>query len=106
MGHKPDIGLRPLYSRTVVEPLDESETESGLIIVDDREKRKVIRGLVLAVGEGYHEEDGKIRKLAVSVGDIVLFQKFCGDKVRVNGQEFMFLDEQHILGKWEEQSKP
>lgn len=90
--------LRPLHDRIIVKRLDnETKTASGLII-PDAAAEKPDQGQVLAVGNGKVLEDGKVRALEVKVGDRVLFGKYSGQSVKVDGEELLVMREEDIMG--------
>lgn len=90
--------LRPLHDRVIVERLEEDEKTKGGIIIPDSAKEKPSEGKVIAVGEGKVNEDGSVRKLDVKAGDRVIFGKYSGDEVTVEGKELIILSEDNILG--------
>jgi chaperonin GroES len=90
--------IRPLYDRVVVTRIAEEEKTKGGIIIPDTAKEKPVEGKVLAVGTGRVLEDGSVRKLDISVGDRVLFGKYSGTEVNINGEEHLILREDDILG--------
>jgi chaperonin GroES len=90
--------IRPLYDRIVVSRIAEEEKTKGGIIIPDTAKEKPVEGKVLAVGTGKVLEDGSVRKLDISVGDRVLFGKYSGNDVNINGEEHLILREDDILG--------
>lgn len=90
--------LRPLQDRLVVKRLAEEEKTKGGIIIPDSAKEKPVEGEVVAVGNGKVLEDGKLRPLDVKAGDRVLFGKYSGTEVKVNGEEHLILREDEILG--------
>jgi chaperonin GroES len=90
--------IRPLYDRIVVSRIAEEEKTKGGIIIPDTAKEKPVEGKVLAVGTGKVLEDGTVRKLDISVGDRVLFGKYSGNDVNINGEEHLILREDDILG--------
>jgi len=90
--------IRPLYDRIVVSRIAEEEKTKGGIIIPDTAKEKPVEGKVLAVGTGKVLEDGSVRKLDISVGDRVLFGKYSGNDVHINGEEHLILREDDILG--------
>src|SRR4051812_36858999 len=93
--------VRPLHDRVLVKKIPERETTRGGIIIPDTAKEKPIRGEVLSVGQGRTTEDGKVRPLDVKKGDIILFGKFCGTEVKINGDDFLMMREEDILGVFE-----
>ena len=91
------MNLRPLHDRVIVKRLDqETKTASGLII-PDAAAEKPDQGQILAVGNGKVLEDGKVRPLEVKVGDRVLFGKYSGQTVKVNGEELLVMREEDIM---------
>jgi len=90
--------LRPLYDRILVKRIEEEETVQGGIIIPDTAKEKPQQGEVVAVGKGKRLEDGKIIPLEVKVGDRVLFGKYAGNEVKIDGQEYLILREDEVLG--------
>jgi len=91
------MNLRPLHDRVIVKRLDqETKTASGLII-PDAAAEKPDQGEVLAVGNGKVSEDGKVRALEVKVGDRVLFGKYAGQAVKMDGQELLVMREEDIM---------
>jgi chaperonin GroES len=90
--------IRPLHDRLIVKRVKEEEKTKGGIIIPDTAKEKPIEGEVLAVGNGKVLEDGSIRKLDVKVGDRVLFGKYSGTEVKVDGEDRLILREDDVLG--------
>ena len=90
--------IRPLHDRVIVERVKEEEKTKGGIIIPDTAKEKPIEGKVLAVGNGKIMEDGKVRKLDVKVGDKILFGKYSGTEVKIDGEDRLILREEDILG--------
>lgn len=95
------MGLRPLDDRVVLKVLDAEEVSAGGIVLPDTAKEKPQRGKVTAVGEGKLSKDGKRIKPDVKKGDLVLFGKYAGSDVKVNGEDFKILREGEILAKVE-----
>ena len=93
--------LRPLDDRVVLKVLDAEEKTAGGILLPDSAQEKPQRGKVTAVGEGKLNKDGKRLKLDVKKGDIVLFGKYAGSDVKVNGEDLKILRESEILAKVE-----
>jgi len=93
------ISLRPLDDRVVVKPLDAEETTAGGIVLPDAAQEKPQRGKVLAVGEGKLMDSGTRGELSVAVGDEVIFGKYGGSDIEVNGDEMKILRESDILAK-------
>jgi chaperonin GroES len=93
------ISLRPLDDRVVVKPLEAEETTAGGIVLPDAAQEKPQRGKVLAVGDGRLMDSGSRGELSVIVGDEVIFGKYGGSDVEVNGEEMKILRESDILAK-------
>ena len=96
--------IRPLYDRVVVKRLevDEEETVQGGIIIPDSAKEKPQKGKILAAGQGKRLDDGKIVPLDVKVGDKVLFGKYSGNEIKIEGEECLIMREDEILGVLED----
>ena len=90
--------IRPLQDRVLVRRLESEEKTKGGIIIPDTAKEKPIEGKVIAVGAGKVGEDGKQRPLDVKAGDKVLFAKYSGTEVKIDGEEHLILREEDILG--------
>jgi chaperonin GroES len=90
--------IRPLHDRVILKRVKEEEKTKGGIIIPDTAKEKPIEGEVVAVGNGKILEDGTVRKLDVKVGDRVLFGKYSGTEVKVDGEDRLILREDDILG--------
>src|SRR5215203_1725828 len=93
------LSLRPLDDRVVVEPLEAEEKTSGGILLPDTAKQKPQQAKVVAVGPGKLSDKGARTALAVKIGDTVLFGKYSGSDVEVNGKEYKIVRESEILGK-------
>ncbi len=94
--------IKPLHDRVVVKRLDELTKTSGGIIIPDTAKEKPSEGIVEAVGDGARTEDGKIIPMCVKVGDKVLFAKWGGTEVKLNGEDRLIMKESDILAVVEE----
>ena len=94
-----NLKVRPLDDRLVVEPLEAAEKTSGGILLPDTAKQKPQRGRIVAAGPGKLRDNGERAKLAVSVGDEVLYGKYSGSEVEVEGREFKILRESDVLAK-------
>jgi chaperonin GroES len=92
------VKVKPLYDRVVVRRVEEKEQKRGGIIIPDSAKEKPQRGEVVAAGGGKPLEDGKIIPLDVKVGDKILFGKYSGSEITVDGEELLILREDEILG--------
>jgi chaperonin GroES len=89
--------LRPLHDRVIVKRLEEERTSPGGIVIPDTAAEKPIRGEVMAVGNGKVMEDGTVRPLDVKVGDKVLYGKYAGTEVKVEGEELLVMREEDIM---------
>ncbi|HEY1955553.1 MAG TPA: co-chaperone GroES [Polyangiaceae bacterium] len=90
--------IRPLHDRVIVKRVKEEEKTKGGIIIPDTAKEKPIEGEVIAVGNGKLLDDGKVHPLDVKVGDKILFGKYSGTEVKIDGEERLILREDDILG--------
>jgi len=92
------VKIRPLQDRLIVKRVDEEEKSKGGIIIPDTAKEKPMEGLVIAVGKGKKTDEGKLIQLDVKKGDRVLFGKYAGTEVKIDGQELLIMREDDILG--------
>ena len=90
--------IRPLQDRVIVKRLAEEEKTKGGIIIPDTAKEKPQEGKVIAVGKGKAADDGKLIKLDVKAGDRILFSKYAGTEVKIDGEEHLIMREDDILG--------
>ena len=90
--------LRPLHDRVLVKRLDEQDEKRGSLIITDTAKEKPQEGTIIAVGTGKVTDDGKKLPLAVKQGDRILFGKYSGNEVRLDGQEYLIMKEDDLLG--------
>jgi chaperonin GroES len=90
--------IRPLQDRVIVKRLEEEEKTKGGIIIPDTAKEKPQEGKVIAVGKGKVTEDGKVIPLDVKVGDKILFGKYSGTEIKLEGEELLIMREEDILG--------
>ncbi|HWA43312.1 MAG TPA: co-chaperone GroES [Hypericibacter adhaerens] len=90
--------FRPLHDRVVVRRVEEETKTAGGIIIPDTAKEKPMQGEVVAVGPGARGEDGKLIPLDVKAGDIILFGKWSGTEVKLDGQELLIMKESDIMG--------
>ena len=95
---KAKLKLHPLADRVAIRPLEETEQMRGGLYIPDTAKEKPIEATVVAVGNGKVLEDGTVRKLDVKAGDRVLFGKYSGTEVKIDGEEHLILREDDILG--------
>jgi len=92
------MNLRPLHDRILIKRIEEKEAVKGGIIIPDTAKEKPQEGEVIAVGNGKKNEDGNIIPLDVKAGDRILFGKYSGAEIKMDGQEFLILREEEVLG--------
>jgi chaperonin GroES len=92
------MNIRPLQDRIIVKRVKEEEKTSGGIIIPDTAKEKPQEGKVIAVGKGRVDDDGKVHKLDVKKGDRVLFGKYSGTEITLDGTEYLIMREDDILG--------
>jgi chaperonin GroES len=92
------VNIRPLYDRIVVKRIEETERMQGSLHIPDSAKEKPQEGEVLAVGKGKRLEDGKLVSLDVQVGDRILFGKYSGSEITLDGQEYLIMREDDVLG--------
>lgn len=90
--------IRPLQDRIIVQRIEEEEKTSGGIIIPDTAKEKPQIGKVIAVGKGKKTEDGKVLPMDVKKGDKVLFSKYAGNEIKLDGDEYLIMKEDDILG--------
>lgn len=98
------LKVRPLADRVVIEPLEAEDKSKGGIILPDTAKEKPLQGKVVAVGKGKTDENGKIIPLEVKAGDRVLYGKYAGTEVTLDGNEYIILKEEDILAVFEEKA--
>ncbi|MEK7802192.1 MAG: co-chaperone GroES [Pseudomonadota bacterium] len=90
--------FRPLHDRVLLERIEESSKTAGGIIIPDTAKEKPMKGKVVAVGSGARDENGKVMPLDVKAGDVVLFSKWSGTEVMIDGTELLVMKESDIMG--------
>ncbi|MCC6806152.1 MAG: co-chaperone GroES [Deltaproteobacteria bacterium] len=90
--------FRPLHDRILVKRVEEEEKTKGGIIIPDSAKEKPIEGKVIAVGNGKRLDDGKLASLEVKAGDRILFGKYSGTEIKLDGDEHLILREEDVLG--------
>ena len=89
--------IKPLYDRILVKRLEEQDKTAGGLYIPDSAKEKPLEALVVAVGAGKVQEDGSLRKLEVKPGDKVLFSKYSGSDIKIDGTEHLILREDDVL---------
>jgi chaperonin GroES len=92
------MSFRPLHDRVVVRRVDSEEKTKGGIIIPDTAKEKPSEGVIVSVGPGARDENGKINALDVKAGDRVLFGKWSGTEVKLNGEDLIIMKESDIMG--------
>ena len=92
------MAIRPLHDRILIKRVEEETKTKGGIIIPDSAKEKPIEGKVIAVGNGKVRENGELRALEVKVGDRVLFGKYSGTEVKIDGEEHLILREDDVIG--------
>lgn len=90
--------FRPLHDRVVIKRIDQDEKTAGGIIIPDTAQEKPMEGEVLAVGSGIRGEDGKLHPLDVKAGDRVLFGKWSGTEVKIDGEDYLIVKESDVMG--------
>ena len=99
------MNVRPLHDRIIVHRLEEGEHQIGGIIIPDTAKEKPQQGTVLAVGNGKAKDDGKRIPLDVNAGDRILFGKYSGQEIKLDGQQYLIMKEDDVLAVIEGQTK-
>ena len=99
------MAFRPLHDRILVRRIEADEKTAGGIIIPDTAKEKPAQGEILAVGTGVRDEHGKLQPLAVKEGDIVLFSKWSGTEVTIDGEELLVVKESDIMGIIQQKKK-
>jgi chaperonin GroES len=92
------MNIRPLHDRVIVRRAEEERKSAGGIVIPDTAAEKPTQGEVIAVGNGYLQDDGEIRPLDIKAGDKILFGKYSGTEVKVNGEDLMVMKEDDIMG--------
>ena len=90
--------VRPLHDRVIIERIEETEQRVGGIIIPDSAKEKPQQGKIIAAGKGRIEKDGKVTPLDVKANDTVLFGKYAGQEIKVDGNEYLIIREEEVLG--------
>ena len=90
--------IRPLHDRVIIKRLDEQEQMRGGIIIPDTAKEKPQQGEVISVGKGKSNDEGKVFPLDVKAGDQILFGKYSGTEIKLDGEEFLIMREEEVLG--------
>ena len=93
--------LRPLHDRVIVKRLEEEKKSAGGIIIPDNAAEKPVRGKVIAVGPGKRGDDGRLMPMDIKAGDTVLFGKYSGSEVKLDGDELVVMREDDVMGVFE-----
>ena len=91
------MNVRPLHDRIIIQRLEEDEQKIGGIIIPDTAKEKPQQGKVIAVGDGKFKEDGKRQPLDVKDGDTILFGKYSGQEIKIDGEDYLIMREDEVL---------
>ena len=100
------VKIRPLHDRLIVDRIEDTEQQVGGIIIPDTAKEKPQQGKVIAAGKGKVRDDGSLTPLDVKAGDTVLFGKYSGQEIKLDGIEYLIMREDDVLGVIEEGTKP
>ena len=92
------VKVRPLHDRIIVDRIEEGEQQVGGILIPDTAKEKPQQGKIIAAGNGKVKDDGSVTPLDVKAGDTVLFGKYSGQEIKLDGEEFLIMREDEILG--------
>ena len=90
--------VRPLHDRIIVHRIEEGEQKVGGIIIPDTAKEKPQQGKVIAAGKGKTKDDGKVVPMDVKAGDLILFGKYSGQEIKLDGKEYLIMREEEVLG--------
>ena len=97
--------IRPLHDRIIVQRIEETEQSIGGIIIPDTAKEKPQQGKVIAVGGGKKKDDGKVVPMDVAPGDLILFGKYSGQEIKIEGEEYLIMREEEVLAVLEQGGK-
>jgi chaperonin GroES len=92
------MNVRPLHDRVIIERIEESEQRVGGIIIPDSAKEKPQQGKIIAAGKGRIEKDGRVTPLDVKAGDTILFGKYAGQEIKIDGNDYLIMREEEVLG--------
>src|SRR5881227_751470 len=92
------MNVRPLHDRLIIRPLEEGEQQVGGIIIPDSAKEKPQQGKVIAAGNGKSKDDGTRTPLDVKAGDVILFGKYSGQEIKLDGEDYLIMKEDEVLG--------
>ena len=96
------VNVRPLGDRVLVQPIEEQEVKKGGIIIPDTAKEKPSQGEIIAVGPGGRDENGKLIPIDLKAGEVVLFGKWSGTEVKIDGIDYLIMKESDIMGVLEQ----
>ncbi len=97
--------IRPLHDRIIVQRIEEAEQRVGGIIIPDTAKEKPQQGKVIAVGGGKKKDDGKVVPMDVKQGDLILFGKYSGQEIKIEGEEYLIMREEEVLAVLDQSGK-
>ena len=92
------MNVRPLHDRVIIERIEESEQRVGVIIIPDSANEKPQQGKIIAAGKGRIEKDGRVTPLDVKAGDTILFGKYAGQEIKIDGNDYLIMREEEVLG--------
>jgi len=92
------MNVRPLHDRVIIERIEEGEQKIGGIIIPDSAKEKPQQGKIIAAGKGRIEKDGRVTPLDVKAGDTILFGKYAGQEIKIDGNDYLIMREEEVLG--------
>ena len=92
------MNVRPLHDRVIIERIEEGEQKVGGIIIPDSAKEKPQQGKIIAAGKGRIEKDGRVTPLDVKAGDTILFGKYAGQEIKIDGSDYLIMREEEVLG--------
>jgi chaperonin GroES len=96
--------IRPLHDRIIVQRVEDSEPTAGSIVIPDSAKEKPLQGKVIAAGNGRYTDEGTRVPLEVSVGDLVLFGKYSGQEIKLDGEDYLVMREDDVLARFDRAS--
>jgi chaperonin GroES len=98
IGSRTSMNIRPLHDRVIIQRLDEGEQKVGGIIIPDSAKEKPQQGRVIATGDGKIRDDGERQPPDVKAGDLILFGKYSGQDIKIDGEDYLIMREEDVLG--------
>jgi len=94
-----NVNFKPLQDRILVESIEQDDITKNGIIIPDTAKEKPIKGIVIEVGDGIRDKNGNFLNTEVKKGDKIMFTKWCGNEIKLNGKKYLLMKESEILGK-------